>query len=67
MPWRARDAKRHINGLTGDQSHAWAVIANAALREYGDEGRAIRTANSRVKRVSPGHTGTGSTKASQRR
>lgn len=51
MPWRARDAKKHIKGLTGDQNNAWASIANAALKEYGDEGRAIRTANSRAKRV----------------
>jgi uncharacterized protein YdaT len=51
MPWRARDAKRHINGLTADQAHAWSVIANAALKEYGDEGRAIRTANAKAPRT----------------
>lgn len=57
MPWRARDAKRHIKGLTGNQASAWVSIANSALKEYGDEGRAIRTANSRAKRVAPGDGG----------
>lgn len=59
MPYRARDAKRHIKGLTPGQDQAWAKIANSALREYGDEGRAIRTANSRAKRVAPSGGGTG--------
>lgn len=57
MPWRARDASKHIKGLTGNQASAWASIANSALKEYQDEGRAIRTANARVKRVSPGSGG----------
>ena len=51
MPWRARDARRHKDGLNDAQAQAWASIANAALREYGDEGRAIRTANSRAPRT----------------
>lgn len=51
MTWRARDAKKHIHGLTGDQAQAWASIANSALKEYEDEGRAIRTANQQAPRT----------------
>ena len=51
MPWTAKDADKHIKGLSGHQKSAWAKIANSALKEYGDEGKAIRTANAKVKRV----------------
>jgi len=53
MPWRKRDAKKHIGTLTDNQASAWSSVANAALKEYGDEGRAIRTANSQAKRIRP--------------
>lgn len=52
MPWTAKDADRHIKGLSPEKKKAWAKIANAALKEYGgNEGRAIRTANAKVKQV----------------
>ena len=51
MPWTVKDAHRFKRGLTPDQAQAWTVIANAAREEYGDEGRAIRTANSQASRM----------------
>jgi len=46
MPWSARDASRHTKrAKTPAQKRKWAKVANAALREYGDEGRAVRAAN----------------------
>lgn len=51
MPWTAADAKKHKKGLNSTQAKAWAEIANNALKEYGDEGRAIRTANAKATRA----------------
>jgi len=51
MPWVADDAPR-FNASTKRSLHlrqVWANAANAALRQYGDEGKAIRAANSAVK------------------
>jgi uncharacterized protein YdaT len=48
MPWTADDAERHKKGLTREQKRKWARVANAALKEYADEGRAIRVANAAV-------------------
>jgi uncharacterized protein YdaT len=48
MPWTASDAKRHTHNK--DVSPArWAAIANAILQRTGDEGQAIRVANSKGK------------------
>lgn len=50
MPWSAEDAPRFNKG-TARSLHLreiWANAANAALREYGDEGRAIQVANAAV-------------------
>lgn len=48
MPWKASDAKKFKKGLSTAQAKKWAAIANAVLKDTGDEAKAIRTANSRV-------------------
>ena len=50
MPWTNTDAPK-FNVKTANNPHlatVWANAANAALREYGDEGRAIQVANAAV-------------------
>jgi hypothetical protein len=52
-PWAARDVKRH-NKRCADRKacrRKWPKIANAVLRDSGDEGKAIRIANWQVKRM----------------
>ena len=52
MPWTAADAPRHTKKAnTPEKRHKWATIANAALKTYGDEAKAIMTANSRMEDV----------------
>lgn len=48
MPWSADDADKHKKGLSDDQKKKWAKIANSVLADSGDEGKAIRIANSKV-------------------
>lgn len=53
MPWTADDAPR-FNKSTSKNRHlrqVWANAANNALREYGDEGKAIRVANAAVRKA----------------
>ncbi len=53
MPWVADDAPR-FNKSTAKSKHlrqVWANTANAALRQYGDEGKAIRIANGAVRKA----------------
>ncbi len=51
MPWTGRSIRqKHNKGLMDKQATAAAQIANAILRDTGDEGKAIRVANYRVKR-----------------
>jgi len=52
MPWNAQDAPK-FNASTRNSPHLkelWANTANAALRKYGEEGKAIRAANAAVKK-----------------
>lgn len=50
MPWDARSfAGRHNHSLSGAGASKAASIANAILKDSGDEGKAIRIANSKVK------------------
>ena len=50
MPWTANSfKKRHNTRLTPSKARKAAEIANAILEETGDEGKAIRIANSKVK------------------
>lgn len=54
MPWTSDDAPK-FNRLTASSPHlrsVWADTANAALRKYGDEGRAIQVANAAVRKAS---------------
>ena len=49
MPWTAADAQRHNKSAdTPAKQHQWATVANAALEEYGDDGKAIATANAAI-------------------
>jgi uncharacterized protein YdaT len=50
MPWTAADVKRHKKGLSRAQGKKWIEIANAVLRATGDDGKAIRIANSQTKK-----------------
>lgn len=60
MPFTAADAKRHKEGLTGEQESAWAKIANAVLKRcqgQGNsadfcEGKAVRVANAKAVQAS---------------
>ena len=49
-PWSGKDfAKKHNKKLKGKKATKAASIANAILRETGNEGLAIATANKLVK------------------
>ena len=56
MPWTARDTIRHNKSAASNpkRSKAWAKIATDALKEYGDDGTAIRVANAAVKHMKGG-------------
>lgn len=45
MPWAPNDSTKHKKGLGPDAQKRWSRIANAVLRQSGDEGQAIRIAN----------------------
>lgn len=47
MPWNPGDASRFKKNVADPER--WARIANAILREEGDEGKAIRIANLRTR------------------
>ena len=49
MPFSPSDADKHKKGLDQDSKVKWARVANAILEREGDEGKAIRIANSQVK------------------
>ncbi len=51
MPWVAKTFReKHNKNLTLRQARKAASIANGILRETGDEGLAIKTANAKVKK-----------------
>jgi len=45
--WNVSDVSRHKKGLTPAQKRKWTAIANSVLKDSGDEGMAIRIANSK--------------------
>lgn len=45
MPWKGKTFKKHNAKLSGSQATHAARIANAVLKNTGDEGLAIATAN----------------------
>ena len=51
MPWDASGASRHTKkAKSAKQKRQWRDVANSVLARTGDEGRAVREANSVVKR-----------------
>lgn len=51
MPWTARDAVRHTKKARGaKQKRQWAAVANSVLKRTGSEARAVRSANSVIKK-----------------
>jgi len=51
MPWTANDAERHTHkATTPELKELWAKVANESLEPNGDEGRAVREANSVIAR-----------------
>jgi len=49
MPWTAAEAKSHTKSAdTPKKKRQWSKVANAALKKYKNEGRAIRIANAAV-------------------
>lgn len=46
MPWTVADVDKHKKGLKGKKKRQWVHVANRVLSDTGDEGRAIREANS---------------------
>lgn len=52
MPWTPNDGpKRHTKkATTPAKKKAWSATANAVLKKTGDEGSAVRIANSVVKK-----------------
>jgi hypothetical protein len=51
MPWSSKDAKRHTRKAKSPKSkRQWAHVADSILERTGDEGRAIRGANSVMKK-----------------
>lgn len=54
MPFSAGDAVSHKKNLSSAGARErWASIANAILKETGDESRAIKIANSKSQGSSP--------------
>lgn len=52
MPWKASDAEGKTKKAdTPEKQGAWARLANAVLKDTGDEGRAIKVANAAVAKM----------------
>jgi len=54
VPWTSRSFSKHNKKLKGKRASLAARIANAVLRESGDEGKAIRIANAQAKKAKLG-------------
>lgn len=52
MPWKAKDAGRHTKkAKSAKRKRQWRHVANSMLERTGDEGAAVRAANSVVKKA----------------
>jgi hypothetical protein len=52
MPWTSKDVRRHTyRARSAKRKRQWRDVANSVLRRTGDEGAAVRAANSVVKRT----------------
>lgn len=49
MPWTISDVDSKKKGLSPQSKTRWIDIANSVLGRTGDEGQAIRVANSKTK------------------
>lgn len=49
MPWDAESIKKHNKSLSLTEARIAAKIANDVLKETGDEARALKAANVRIK------------------
>lgn len=47
MPWKTKDAKGHSKSVDAKK---WSRVANAILKKTGNEGQAIRVANTVAKK-----------------
>lgn len=55
MPWSPKDARQKTGRAnTPKKQRQWAHVANSVLQRTGDEGRAVREANSVVRSASDG-------------
>lgn len=51
MPWTAADAYRHTHlATTAKLQRMWAHVANSELEQTGDDGIAVKAANSAVRK-----------------
>lgn len=51
MPWGYGDAQRHTHKAKSEGAKKqWSTVANSVLHDSGDDGKAIRIANSAVKK-----------------
>ena len=51
MPWKPTDAARHDKkAKSGVAKRKWSDVANGVLEKTGDEGRAVREANSVIRK-----------------
>jgi len=52
MPWTLRDAMSHTKKAnTKKKKEVWSKTANEVLKSSGDEGKAVRIANSAVNKT----------------
>lgn len=51
MPWTPKDASKHNQAAVGHSAVVWSRVANQVLKKTGDDGRAIREANSVVAKI----------------
>ena len=52
MPWTPKQATKHNHKIkSAKRKKQWSKVANSILARTGDEGRAIRGANSAVKKA----------------
>jgi hypothetical protein len=51
MPWGIDDVDKHHKGLSDHQKKVWVAVANSVLSKTGDDGSAIRQANSAANRA----------------
>lgn len=52
MPWTKADAKKHNKRIRSNrQAEVWTKVANETLKKTGDEGKAVRYANTAVMKM----------------